>query len=132
MGDQMDQNKRAVSRPLSPHLQIYKPMLTMTMSIVHRLTGVGLYFGALLFIWWLMAAASGPEQFQWISDIYSSLLGQIILLAALWGFFHHMLGGIRHFIWDFGKGFELNQVEFMARSGVVGSIVLTAIVWALL
>lgn len=128
----MDQNKRMANRPLSPHLQIYKLMFTMMMSIMHRLTGIGLYFGALLFIWWLMAAASGPAYFQWVSELFSSIFGQLILLLALWGFLHHMLGGLRHFIWDFGKGFELNQVEWMARFGLIGSLLLTAIIWALL
>ena len=104
-------------------------MLSMMMSILHRLTGIGLYFGAVLFIWWLMAAASGPEYYDYVTDIFSTLLGKIILILASWGFFHHMLGGIRHFIWDFGKGFELNEVEWMARIGLIGSLALTVLFW---
>ncbi len=128
----MTEKTHPAKRPLSPHLQIYKPMLTMMLSIAHRLTGIGLYFGALLFIWWLMAAASGPSYFDYVNGLFSTILGKLILILATWGFFHHLLGGIRHFIWDFGKGFELNQVEFMARANLIGSIGLTAIVWALL
>jgi len=125
----MAQNERGTSRPLSPHIQIYKPMLTMVMSILHRLTGVGLYFGMLMLIWWLMAAASGPAYFNWVSSFFASLPGKAILLLATWGFFHHMLGGIRHFIWDFGKGFDLKEVEFMARAGLIGSLGLTLLIW---
>lgn len=128
----MGENKLRPERPLSPHLQIYKPMLTMTMSIMHRLTGVGLYFGILIFTWWLMAAASSPAYFAWVNDVLASPLGICVLVLATWGFFHHMLGGVRHFIWDFGKGFELPQVEFMAIAGAIGPILLTAIVWALI
>lgn len=125
----MNEKTSPANRPLSPHLQIYRPMLSMMMSILHRLTGIGLYFGAVLFIWWLMAAASGPEYYDYVTDIFSTLLGKIILILASWGFFHHMLGGIRHFIWDFGKGFELNEVEWMARIGLIGSLALTVLFW---
>ena len=128
----MSQHKLKAARPLSPHLQIYKPMLTMMMSILHRLTGVGLYFGALLFTWWLMAAASGPAYFDFVSELLGTLPGKAILILATWGFFHHMLGGVRHFIWDFGKGFDLKEVEFMARAGLIGSLGLTALFWALI
>lgn len=104
----------------------------MVMSILHRLTGVGLYFGMLMLIWWLMAAASGPAYFDWVSGFFSSLPGKAILLLTTWGFFHHMLGGIRHFIWDFGKGFDLKEVEFMARAGLIGSLGLTLLAWVLI
>lgn len=104
-------------------------MLTMVMSILHRLTGVGLYFGALLFTWWLMAAASGPLYYEFVTAMFASLPGKLFLLLALWGFFHHLLGGVRHFIWDFGKGFDLPDVEFMARLSLLGSLGLTALVW---
>ncbi len=125
----MGENKLRAARPLSPHLQIYSPMLTMMMSIVHRLTGVGLYFGILIFAWWLMAAASGPEYFNFVNDLLGSTLGLIVLVLCTWAFFHHMCGGIRHFIWDFGKGFGLDTVELMAKIGVVTPIILTALVW---
>lgn len=125
----MGQQQPVKARPLSPHLQIYKPMLTMMMSIFHRLTGVGLYFGALVFTWWLMAAASGPEYYNWVMELLATLPGMLVLILVSWAFFHHMLGGIRHFIWDFGKGFELATVEMMAWVNLVGAIVLTALFW---
>ena len=99
----MSQHKLKAARPLSPHLQIYSPMLTMMMSIMNRLTGVGLYFGILIFTWWLMAAASGPAYFDWVNSLLDTMLGKLVLLLATWGFFHHMFGGIRHFIWDFAN-----------------------------
>lgn len=107
-------------------------MLTMMMSIFHRLTGVGLYFGALVFTWWLMAAASGPEYYDWVANMLGSLPGKLVLILITWAFFHHMIGGIRHFIWDFGKGFDLRQVEYMARYNLIGSILLTIIFWVLI
>src|SRR4026208_2191786 len=92
--------KGEAGRPLSPHLQIYRPMLTMMMSIVHRITGLGNYFGMLMLAWWLIAAASGPNayaRFEWFAG---SIIGRIILFGYTWSVIHHMLGGIRHLIWD--------------------------------
>ena len=80
-------------RPLSPHLQIYKPMLTMMMSIVHRITGAGLYFGMLLLAWWLTAAASGPNAYANVEWFMGSLIGQLILFGYTWALLHHMLPG---------------------------------------
>ncbi len=128
----MSQNKLKAGRPLSPHLQIYSPMLTMTMSIMNRLTGIGLYFGIMIFTWWLMAAASGPAYFNWVNSLLDTFLGKFVLLLATWGFFHHMFGGIRHFIWDFAKGFNLATVETMARIGVVGPVIITGVLWYML
>src|SRR6516162_7339123 len=93
----LDQPARA-ERPLSPHLQIYRPMLTMMMSIAHRITGFGNYFGMLLLVWWLIAVASpnGYARFQWFA---SSWFGRLILFGYTWSVIHHMLGGIRHLIW---------------------------------
>lgn len=128
----MGQQPPVKARPLSPHLQVYKPMLSMMMSIFHRLTGVGLYFGALVFTWWLMAAASGPDYYNWVMDLLATLPGMLVLILITWAFFHHMIGGIRHFIWDFGKGFHLGNVELMARVNLIAPIVLTAIFWLLI
>jgi succinate dehydrogenase / fumarate reductase cytochrome b subunit len=128
----MSQNKLKAARPLSPHIQIYSPMLTMMMSIMHRLTGIGLYFGILIFTWWLMAAASGPEYFNYVNGLLDTVLGKLVLLLATWGLFHHMFGGIRHFIWDFTKGFELATVETMARIGLIVPILITGALWFML
>lgn len=118
------------ARPLSPHLGIYRPMLTMMMSIVHRITGGALYFGTLLLAWWLIAAATGPEAYGFFMDVATSWIGRLVLFGYTWALIHHLLGGVRHFIWDLGKGFELGTVEWMARLSLAGSIILTFIVWA--
>lgn len=116
-------------RPLSPHLQVYKPMLTMMMSIVHRITGVGLYFGMFFLCWWLVAAASGAEYFAIVNGLYSSWFGLIILLGFTWALMHHMIGGLRHFIWDTGRGFELETIELMAKASIAASVGLTVLLW---
>ncbi len=110
----MAETKAPVERPLSPHLFIYKPMLTMMMSIVHRITGVGLYFGTLLLAWWLIAAASGPNAYAGIGSFMSSFVGPLILFGYTWALIHHMLGGIRHLIWDTGHGFGPQEREWLA------------------
>jgi succinate dehydrogenase / fumarate reductase cytochrome b subunit len=115
-------------RPLSPHLQIYTPMLTMMMSIVHRVTGAALYFGMLLFAWWLVAAASGPNAYANVEWFMGSLIGRVVLIGYTWALLHHMLGGIRHLIWDTGRGFEPAEREMLTLATLVGSVVLTIIV----
>jgi succinate dehydrogenase / fumarate reductase cytochrome b subunit len=105
-------------------------MLTMMMSIVHRITGAGLYFGTLLVVWWLLAAASGPSGYAGVGSFMSSWLGRIILLGYTWALMHHMLGGIRHLIWDTGRGFGPNEREWLARANLIGSISLTIVIWA--
>ena len=119
------------NRPLSPHLQVYKPMLTMMMSIAHRITGAALYFGMLLLAWWLIAAATGPAYYDYVSEIAGSFLGRLVLFGFTWALIHHMLGGLRHFIWDTGRGFELDTIETMAKVSLVAAFSLTIVVWAL-
>ena len=121
----------ARNRPLSPHLGIYRPMLTMMLSIVHRITGGALYFGTLLLAWWLVAAATGPEAYAVVQDAATSWIGRLVLFGYTWALIHHLLGGLRHFFWDLGSGFDLGTVEWVARLTVVGSIALTALVWVL-
>ena len=117
------------ARPLSPHLQIYKPMLTMMMSIVHRITGAGLYFGALLLAWWLVAAASGPNAYASFEWLMGTLIGRVILFGCTWALMHHMLGGIRHLIWDTLHGLEPAERELLTLSTLIGSIALTLVLW---
>src|SRR5438132_557374 len=93
-------------RPLSPHLQIYQPMLTMMMSIVHRITGVALAIGMLLLVWWLSAAATSDGYFALVQGLFGSIIGRILLLGFTWALIHHTLGGLRHFLWDTGRGFD--------------------------
>jgi succinate dehydrogenase cytochrome b subunit len=116
-------------RPLSPHLQIYRPMLTMMMSIVHRITGGALYFGTVLLVWWLLAAASGPNAYMSFQDVIGSIIGRIVLFGYTWALIHHALGGIRHLIWDLGYGFGPTEREWLARATLFGSIVLTVLLW---
>jgi len=118
-------------RPLSPHLQVYKPLLTMMMSIVHRITGAALYFGTLLLAWWLIATASGPGSYEVFQNFIGSFLGRLILFGYTWALIHHMLGGLKHFIWDIGRGFELTTANWMARLSLVVSVGLTIIIWFL-
>jgi succinate dehydrogenase / fumarate reductase cytochrome b subunit len=117
-----------VSRPLSPHLSIYRPMLTMMMSIAHRITGAGLYFAMLLLAWWLLAAASGPNAYGTLQRFMGSWIGWLVLLGCTWALMHHMLGGIRHLIWDIGYGFGPAEREWLARATLIGGIVLTIII----
>lgn len=125
----MAEPKSQSQRPLSPHLQIYSPMLTMMMSIVHRLTGAALYFGTLLLIWWLVALATGPDYFAFVQDIAGSFLGRLVLFGYTWALVHHAIGGIRHLVWDTGRGFDLEVVEWFARLNLVGSIAITFAIW---
>ena len=119
------------SRPLSPHLEIYKPQITMVMSIVHRITGVGLFLGFALLTWWLVAAAWGEGALELVNATMGSLPGQVILLGFTWALFHHMLGGIRHFIWDFGRGFSEKSRFGLAWFTIIGGLVLAGLVRAL-
>jgi succinate dehydrogenase / fumarate reductase cytochrome b subunit len=121
----------ARSRPLSPHLQIYRFTLTMASSIVHRGTGLAMYFGTLLIVLWLGAAALGDGPFGVVNAIYGFWLVQVIFLLATWALFHHMLGGIRYFIWDSGNYFDPAGREWLVRLNWAISIVLTLVVWAL-
>ena len=118
-------------RPLSPHLQIYKRTLTMMMSIVHRATGVALYGGTILLVWWLLAAATSDAQFALVQSVFGSWIGLLVLFGFTWALIHHTLGGIRHLIWDVGHGFELKDVEMGARLTLASSIILTIALWAI-
>jgi succinate dehydrogenase / fumarate reductase, cytochrome b subunit len=119
----------ATHRPLSPHLQIYRWMLTLAMSIVHRITGVGLYVGSLLLAWWLIAAASGPNAYGRVQWFMGTTIGLLILFGYTWALLHHMLGGIRHLIWDMGYGFGPSEREWLTAANLVGSIGLTVLLW---
>lgn len=119
----------AAQRPLSPHLQIYRLMLTMMMSIVHRITGVALYFGTLLLVVWLIAAASSPEAFDKVNGIYGSWFGLLVLVGFSWALIHHAIGGVRHFVWDTGAGFGPEWRERLAMLTIGGSVALTVLLW---
>ena len=118
-------------RPLSPHLQIYKPQLTSVLSISHRITGVGLAAGTLLLTWWLLAAAAGPEAFATVQGFLGSWIGYVILFGFSYALMYHLCNGVRHLFWDAGRGFELPTVYKTGWAVVIGSAALTVIAWAI-
>jgi succinate dehydrogenase / fumarate reductase, cytochrome b subunit len=117
------------ARPLSPHLTIYKPPITMTTSILHRITGGALYVGTLLIAWWLIAAATSDSYFNFVNWIFGTWIGRLILFGYTWALMLHMLGGIRHLVWDTGAGLEKHTASKIAWATVVGSVVLTLAIW---
>jgi succinate dehydrogenase / fumarate reductase, cytochrome b subunit len=119
------------ARPLSPHLEIYRFTLTMAMSIVHRITGIANYVGTLLLVLWLGAAALGNEAFAAVNGLFGSWIGQVVLFGYTWSLFHHMLGGVKHFVWDSGRMLDPVGREQIVRWQVIGGVVLTLIAWAL-
>ena len=116
-------------RPLSPHLQIYRPMLTMMMSIFHRATGMATAVGMVLLVWWLSAAATSDAYFDMVQRFFGHWFGRIVLFGFTWALVHHALGGLRHLLWDTGRGFELPVVELMARATLIGSMAVTILLW---
>lgn len=118
-------------RPVSPHLEIYRFTITMAMSIVHRVTGAALYLGTLLLVGWLLAAAIGPDALRAVEDVFGSFIGQVVLFGYTWALFHHMLGGLRYFVWDSIHGHEAGQREALAWANAIASVILSVIAWAL-
>ena len=104
-------------------------MLTMMMSIAHRITGIGLYVGTLLLAWYLIAAATGERAFATAAWFLNSPVGLVILFGFTWAMFHHLLGGVRHFIWDAGFGMDHPEREMLAHATLAGGIGLTVLVW---
>lgn len=116
-------------RPLSPHLSIYKPQWTSVLSILHRITGVALTLGALLVVWWLLAASADDEYFALVDGVMTSWIGLLVLFASSWALAYHLLNGIRHLWWDMGLGLDLETAEKSGRAVVVGSVALTVLFW---
>jgi succinate dehydrogenase / fumarate reductase cytochrome b subunit len=118
-----------VQRPLSPHLQIYSPLINMVASILHRLTGAALYFGSALLAWWLIAAAVGPDYFNFVNGLFASWPGKLVLFGYTWALLNHMLGGLRHFIWDAGYGYDLKTIDQLSWGSLALSAALTVAIW---
>ncbi|HEX3953636.1 MAG TPA: succinate dehydrogenase, cytochrome b556 subunit [Stellaceae bacterium] len=116
-------------RPLSPHLQVYRWQLTSVLSIVHRLSGVALTAGTLLLVWWLVAAASGPESYVRVQHFLGSFIGRLLLFGWSLALFYHLSNGLRHLVWDTGRGFELRSVYIGGWLVVGATVVLTLIAW---
>ena len=119
------------ARPTSPHLQIYRWTITMTMSIAHRATGIANYAGSALLVLWLAAAAWGQQPLDAVNAIYGSWFGQLVLFAYTWSLLHHMMGGLKHFVWDTANLMEPGQREALSWASLAVSIVLTLVVWTI-
>ncbi len=120
-----------MNNPLSPHLSIYKFKLSLLMSIAHRITGGALYFSMLIFLFFLVSLSSGASGYELFSSIIGTWIGKLVILGITWAVFHHMLGGLRHFLWDMVKGFEVKTVDKLATITLLGGIVLTIIYWSI-
>jgi succinate dehydrogenase / fumarate reductase cytochrome b subunit len=118
-------------RPLSPHLQVYRPQLTSFTSILHRITGIGLAVGLLYLVCWLAAAARGADSFDRLQSVNGSIIGRLLLFGWTVAFFFHLLNGIRHLAWDAGLGFELSSTYRSGWAVVIGTVVLSIGAWAL-
>jgi succinate dehydrogenase / fumarate reductase, cytochrome b subunit len=116
-------------RPLSPHIQIYRPQLTSVLSIANRITGVVLSFCAVALVVWLISVAAGPQAYSTIHGFIRSWFGQILLFGCTYSFFLHLCGGIRHLVWDTVYGFELRTIYTSGWTVVVTSAALTLITW---
>ncbi len=119
----------AKPRPLSPHLSVYKFRITSTLSILHRMTGVVMSIGAIAFVWWLFAVASGPEAYATFTSVAGSIVGKIAIAGWLFTFFYHLCNGVRHLFWDAGKGFEIEQARASGWTVVAVSALATAAAW---
>ena len=119
------------NRPLSPHLTIYRPQMTSISSIFVRITGNALLAATLLLIAWLLAASTSAAAFAWVQCVITSWFGDLVFLLSLWALLYHMLGGLRHLIWDTGRGLELKTAERMGWMMIIGSLLLTAltVIW---
>ena len=116
-------------RPLSPHLQVYRWQITMTMSILHRATGIALVVGAFALAWWLLAVAAGGEAYASAAACLASPLGKVVLFGFSLSLVYHLLNGIRHLLWDSGWGFEIPEVYRSGYTVAVLTVVLTALIW---
>lgn len=117
------------NRPLSPHLQIYKPQITSVLSITHRATGVVLCGGLLLLVYWVVAIASGPEAYAGLQSFNGSFLGRLLLFVWSLSLFYHLCNGIRHLFWDAGYGLEIEAAQTSGWAVVIASVVLTVAAW---
>jgi len=126
---QAGDGKAARGRPLSPHLQVYKPQITSILSILHRMFGVALCGGAVLLVYWLSAAAYGPDAFERAQWFFASWFGQLVLFGLTFSLFYHFANGIRHLFWDTGLGLDLPVLRATGVLVVLASLGATAAIW---
>ena len=119
------------SRPLSPHLQVYKPQITSMMSIFHRISGIILAGGAMLLVIWLLSLARGPESYAVVQSFATCWAGQIIIFGWTFCFFYHLLNGLRHMVWDTGRGLSLGFASVSAYIILIAAVVLSVAVFFL-
>jgi succinate dehydrogenase / fumarate reductase cytochrome b subunit len=120
---------KLVRRPLSPHLQVYRPQITTFTSIMHRATGVALAVGTLLMTWWLVAAATSDAAFATAQYFIGSPLGLLFLFGWTLALVYHLLNGVRHLAWDAGFGFEMAEYHQTGRAVLIGTVVVTILLW---
>jgi succinate dehydrogenase / fumarate reductase, cytochrome b subunit len=120
---------RSADRPISPHLQIYRWQLTSVLSILHRAAGIALSAGAILLVWWLVAAASGPETYEGVSNFLGSWIGLLLLFGWTAALFYHLCNGIRHLVWDTGQALDLKSTYLGGWLVVGATAVLTVVSW---
>jgi succinate dehydrogenase / fumarate reductase, cytochrome b subunit len=120
---------KLVQRPLSPHLQIYKPQISTATSIFHRITGCALSVGLLLMVWWLVAAATGPRAFAAAQGFVGSPIGLILMFGWTLALWYHFCNGIRHLVWDAGFGFDVKTSHRNAFVVLIATVVLTVLSW---
>ena len=125
------QKPAQATRPLSPHLTIYRWPVTMATSITHRATGVGLSLGAVILAWWLVSISNGPEGWQSFHALSDTPIGLLVVFGLTWSLVYHFLNGIRHLAWDLGYGFEKHLAERNSTMILVGSIVIAVAIFAL-
>ncbi|MDA7426462.1 succinate dehydrogenase, cytochrome b556 subunit [Thalassococcus lentus] len=113
------------NRPLSPHLQVYRPQLNSITSILTRITGNALLVGSLMIVWWLLAAATSESYFAVANAVLTSWFGDLVMLGSLWAIWYHTLAGVRHLIWDNAKMLDLESADILSWIVVIGSVVLT-------
>ena len=119
------------NRPLSPHLQVYRPQLTSVLSILFRIMGVATSVGSIVLIWWLAAAASGPEYFELVQSFLGSWFGRLMLFGWTLALVFHLCNGIRHLYWDAGKGLELETAYTSGKAVMVFTVLITLGLWVL-
>ena len=119
-------------RPLSPHLQIYRKQITSVLSITHRMTGVVLSAGAFMLAWWLLALMQGPETYSRTADCLASPLGLAALVVWSWCLMYHLCNGLRHLVWDTGRGFSISSVNRSGWIVVFVSLLATTAIWVCL
>ena len=120
------------NRPLSPHLQVYRPQLTSILSITHRATGIALSFGIILLIAWILATAAGENYFNTVNSVMTSWFGKLVLIGFTWALFYHLCNGIRHLFWDAGYGYDLKHAYISGVAVIISSLLLTSITWLII